>query len=63
VREQNLAFGESVPLRRIRLVGAWASAGGNECTLKSLASGKVVSTLRGISEMPIPATTHPSMAW
>jgi hypothetical protein len=55
-------LGESMPLRQNRLIGARASAGGKECTLNNFASGKVVSTLRGISEMPMPATAQPSMA-
>src|SRR5262249_61695524 len=56
------SFGDSAPLRQIRLVCASASAGGSACVLRNLASGNVLSTLRGISEMPIPATAHPSMA-
>ena len=56
-------LGESIPLRHNRLIGARAIDGGKGCTLNSLASGKVVSTLRGMSEMPMPATAQPSIAW
>ena len=55
-------LGESVPLRHIITVMARSRPGGNRCTLKSCASGNVESTIRGNSEIPIPATTQPSMA-
>jgi hypothetical protein len=51
------------PLRQIRTVCARFCAGGSACTLKQLAPGNPVSTLRGTSAVPMPAAAQPSNAW
>ena len=53
---------EPAPLRQIRTVCAQFSFFERLCTLKRFRSGNVVSTLLGISDIPMPATTQPRMA-